>query len=125
MLTQKYRQAATETSKMQHCFLAFGLPSDLRTEAKNPHCLYMTWKKADGPVTGYRIYCFPGDSKQAEIIKDIHGCNLKETIISGLRPETEYRVGITSISVKTESNIVLSEQQIRMRKCIILECFSR
>ena len=63
----------------------------------------MTWEKPAGPVTGYRIYCFPGESQQAEIIKDIYDCNLKETIISGLRPETEYRVGITSISVKTES----------------------
>ena len=99
------------------CFLGFGLPSRLRTEAKNPHCLYLMWEKAVGPVTGYRVYCFPADSQKAEIIKDIHDGDLDKAVISGLKPETEYRVGITSVSSGIESNIVFSEGQIKMRKC--------
>ena len=101
---------------MQHCFLAFGLPKKLRTEPKNPHCLFVTWNKAPGPVTGYKVYCFPGDARKADIIKDIHDGNLELALISGLKPETEYRVGITSISSGIESNLVPSEGLIRMRK---------
>ena len=70
-----------------------------------------------GPVTGYRVYCFPADSQKAEIIKDIHDGDLDKVVISGLKPETEYRVGITSVSSRIESNIIFSEGQIKMRKC--------
>ena len=91
----------------------------LLTKPKNPHCLNVTWKKAGGPVTGYRIYCYPGDSKKPEIIKDIQDGNIDMVDISGLKPETEYRVEITSVFSGIESSI--SEGQIKMRKYIIKE----
>ena len=96
----------------------FGLPSQLKTEPKNPHCLYTTWKKAAGPVTGYKVYCYPGDSQQAEIIKDIHDSNLDMAVISGLKPETIYRVGLTSVSSGIESNLAFSEEKVKLRKFI-------
>ena len=99
-------------------FLGFGLPSQLQTEPKNPHCLYLTWKKAPGPVTGYRVYCFLCDCEQAEIIKDIHDCDLEMAIISGLKPETVYRVGIASVSSGIESNLAFSEEKVKLRKFI-------
>ena len=88
------------------------------SEPKNPHCLHVTWNKAAGPVSGYRLYIFPDDSQKAEIVKDIHDMNQVSTVISGLKPETMYRVGITSVSSGIESKIVYSEQQIKMRKSL-------
>ena len=76
----------------------------------------MTWKEAAGPVTGYRIYCFPNESQKAEIIKDLTDVKQLSAIISGLKPETVYKVGITSVSFGTESKLVYSEEQLRMRK---------
>ena len=67
-------------------------------------------------MTGYRVYCFLGDSKRAEIIKYIDGANEEAVIISGLKPDTEYRVGIKSVSSESEGKLVFSEDQIRMRK---------
>ena len=101
------------------CYISgFGLPSELESKPENPHCLHVTWKKADGPVSGYRLYIFPDDSQKAEIVKDIHDLNQVSAVISGLKPETMYRVGITSISSGIESKIVYSEQQIKMRKSL-------
>ena len=85
---------------------------------KNPHCMHIMWKKAAGPVTGYRVYCFPGDSLKAEIIKDIDGGNTESAFISGLKPETTYRVGVTSVSSGTESKQVFCDHQL-MRKFIM------
>ena len=79
--------------------------------------MFVKWKKAPGPVTGYKVYCFPGNTRKADIIKDIHDGNLELAFISGLKPETEYRVGISSISSGTESNLLPSEGLVRMRKC--------
>ena len=108
---------------LQHCsfvfyFPDFGLPSTLKSESKNPHCLYIRWKKASGPVTGYRVYCFPEGSQKAEIVKDIFDVNQVSAIISGLKPEAVYRVGISSVSAGTESKLVYSEEKLRMRKFI-------
>ena len=93
----------------------FGLPSELRAQPENPHCLHVTWKKAIGSVTGYRVYCFPVESQTAEIIKDIHG-NQDSLVISGLRPDKKYRIGITSLSSETESKLVSFEEHHKMRK---------
>ena len=76
----------------------------------------VTWKKAAAAVTGYRVYCFPGDSLKAEIIKDIDGGNTESAFTSGLKPEITYRVGITSVSSRAESKQVFSDHQISMRK---------
>ena len=99
----------------------FGLPSKVRAEPKNPHCLNVTWKKAIGPVTEYRVYCFPGESQMAEIIKQIQDGNTESTIISGLKPEEMYRVAITSVSNEIEGKFVYLEekQQVRMRRSLI------
>ena len=96
--------------------IEIGLPSELTIEAINPHCLNVKWKKATGPVMGYRVYCFPGDSSKVEIIKDISKEIEESAVISGLKPETEYRVGITSVSLRTESKLVFSEHKIKLRK---------
>ena len=95
------------------------MPSEIRTTPKNPHCLQIAWKKAAGPVTGYRVYCIPGDSLKAEIIKDIVGGNTESAFISGLKPETTYRVGVTSVSSGTESKQVFCDQQLSMRKIML------
>ena len=91
-----------------------GLPSEIKTQPENPHCLHVTWKKAIGSVTGYRVYCFPDDSQTAEIIKDIQDGMQESVVISGLKPDRKYRIGITSLSSETESKLV--EHQSRMRK---------
>ena len=98
----------------------FGLPRMLRAEAKNPHCLTVTWTKAADPVTGYKIHCFPGDSWKAEIVKEIEDVNKESEVISCLRPETVYRVGITSVCSGIQSKMVFSEQELKMRKSDII-----
>ena len=96
------------------------LPSELRTKPEGPHCLHVTWKRAvSGPVTGYNIYCFPGDSQKAEIIQHISDVNQESAIISGLKPDQIYRVGVTSVYSGTESRHLLSEEHTKMRKSIM------
>ena len=85
-------------------------------EPKNPHSLKVTWKKATGPVTGYRVHCFPGDSQIAEIVKDMPDGNQLSGFISGLKPETVYRVAVTSVSSGTESKLVFSRDELTLRK---------
>ena len=83
----------------------FGLTSMLRAEAKNPHCLNVTWTKAADPVTGYKIHCFPADSWKPEIVKEIvkEIEDVNKEVISGLRPEKVYRLGITSACSGSQS----------------------
>ena len=77
----------------------------------------MTWKKAADPVTGYRIYCINADSQTAEIIKDVVGVNHESVFISGLKPETNYKVGITSVSLGMQSTLVFpKEEEVNLRK---------
>ena len=78
----------------------------------------MTWKKATGPVTGYRVHCFSGDSHKAEIVKDIPDGNQESEFVSGLKPETVYRVAITSVSSGIESQFVFSKGEVTLRKSI-------
>ena len=94
----------------------FGLPSNISTQPLNPHCLCVTWKKAIGSVTGYRVYCFPDDSEKAEVTKTISDGNQDSVVISGLRPDKKYRIGITSLSSETESKLVSIEEQQKMCK---------
>ena len=102
----------------------FGAPSEIIAQAVHPNCLHVTWKKAVGPVTGYRVYCFNGDSTTAELIKEVQ--NDEQMIISGLKPDTQYRIGVASLSSDTESNTVFRKDVYRMRKstlwlaCILL-----
>ena len=88
----------------------------LHAQAKNPHCLDVSWQKAAHPVTGYKIYCFPGNSPKAGIIKHINDVNQESAVISGLKPETMYKVVITSVSAGTESTMEISGDEIKMRK---------
>ena len=122
-------------------------------EPKNPHSFKVTWKKATGPVTGYRVHCFPVNSQRAEIVKHIPDGNqvsglvsglkhipdgnqvsgfvsgLKHIpdgnqvsgFVSGLKPETVYRVAITSVSSGTESKLVFSKDEVKLRKSIMNE----
>ena len=92
------------------------MPSVCLTEPKNPHCLKVTWKKAPGPVTGYRLYFFSIDSQKAEIVKDIPDGNQESEFVSGLKPETVYRVAITSFSSGFESKLVFTKDDITLRK---------
>ena len=93
----------------------YGIPSDIRLECSNPHCLNVTWKKPAQPVKGYRVYCFPGESNKAETIKEVHDGKQSSVIVSGLKPDKTYRVGIKSFSQRTESRLVFSEDHIKMR----------
>ena len=101
----------------------FAIPSQLKTEPKNPHCIKVTWKKVADPVTGYRIYCYPTDSHIAEIIKEIPDVNQESVIISGLKPARVYRVGITSVSYRDEGKLLFSENEVRLRKSIFYNFF--
>ena len=94
----------------------FALPSKLKTETKNPHCLEVTWKKAAGPVTGYKIYCSTTDSNMAEIIKEIPDVNQESVIISGFKPDKTYRVGITSVSFQDEGKLLFTANEVKLRK---------
>ena len=73
------------------------------------------WKKAIGSVTGYRVHCFPGDSQKAEFVQEIYDGQQGTVVISGLKPDKKYRIGISSVSTETESKIVFLKQQLRMR----------
>ena len=95
------------------------MPSTLLTEPKNPHCLKVTWKKATGPVTGYRLYFFSGDSHKAEIVKDIPDGSQESEFVSGLKPETVYRVAVTSVSSGIESQFVFSKDEVTLRESIM------
>ena len=92
-------------------------------ESRNPHNLKVTWKKASGPVTGYRVHCFPGDSQKAEIVKHIPDGNQVSGFVSGLKPETVYRVAVTSVSSGTESKLVFSKDELKLRKTIVQKYF--
>ena len=95
-------------------------PSELRTKPESPHCLHITWKRPlSDCVTGYNIYCFLGDSQKAEIVKHISNVSQESAIISGLKPDQIYRVGITSVCSGTESKHLFSAEHTRMRKFII------
>ena len=93
----------------------YGIPSEIKMETASPQCLFVKWKKPTEPVNGYRIYCYPAESKKAEIIKDVHDGKQSSAIISGLKPDKTYRVGIKSVSSGTESKLVFSEDHITMR----------
>ena len=93
----------------------YGIPSEIKMETANPHFLNVTWKKTTEPVNGYRVYCYPAESKKAEIVKDVHDGKHSSVIISGLKPDKTYRVGIKSVSQRTESKLVFSEDNITMR----------
>ena len=94
----------------------FGVPGEIRAQAAHPHCLHVTWKKAAGPVSGYRVYCFSGESTLPQFIKDIHDKDTECAIVSGLSPNTQYRVGVASLSNDIESNTVFSEEKLKTRK---------
>ena len=84
-------------------------------ETASPHCLFVKWNKPAEPVNGYRVYCYPAESKKAEMIKEVHDGKQTSVTISGLKPDQTYRVGIKSVSSRTESKLVFSEDQITMR----------
>ena len=67
-------------------------------------------------MTGYRVYCFPENSDKAEVVKDIHDRNEESVVISGLKPGKVYKVGISSVSSGTKSELVSSEEKIKLRK---------
>ena len=94
----------------------FGVPGEIRAQAVHPHCLHITWKKAAGPVSGYRVYCFSGESTVPQFIKDIHDKDTECAIVTGLRPDTKYRVGVASLSLDIQSNTVFSEEKLKTRK---------
>ena len=108
-----------------HVFISdFGLPSNLKLETINPHCLNVSWKKAADPVTGYRIYCINTDSQTAEIIKDIPGVNQESMFISGLKPETKYRVGITAVYSGMQSTLVFQKDEVKLRMKIFITVYA-
>ena len=103
--------------------LACGLPAVLGVKPINPHCLHVSWQKATGPITIYRIHCYPHDSQRADVIKEIKDKGQDSEIITGLKPETEYRVGITSVSSGTESKLLLFKDKVKLRRLQSHSCF--
>ena len=106
-----------------YCFAGFGLPSVSMVEPKNPHCFEVTCKEAVGPVTGYRVHCFSGDSQKAEIVKDILDGNQESEFVSGLKPGTTYKVAITAVSSGIESKLVFSKDKVTLRKLILINIY--
>ena len=94
----------------------FGVPGEIRAQAVHPHCLHVTWKKASGSVSGYRVYCFSDESTQPQFIQDIHDKDTEYAIVTGLSPDTQYRVCVASLSNDIESNTVFSEEKLKTRK---------
>ena len=92
------------------------LQNEFTVEVINPHCLNVKWKETASPVTGYKVYCFPGDSQKPEIIQEIQDVNQQSAVISGLKPNTVYRVEITSVLSGSESEPVLVKGRCIMRK---------
>ena len=97
-------------------FADFGLPEDVKAKPVGPHYIHVTWKKATGPVIGYKIHCFPGESQQVEIIKDISNVDQKSALISGLKPNQPYHVGVSSATLDARSKLVFTREQVRMGK---------
>ena len=100
------------------CIVEIRPPSELTVESTSPHCLQVTWKKAADQVTGYKVYCFPDKSQKPEIVKDIPDGNQETVTMSGLKPETVYRVGITSVFRGTESKLLFTDDQLKMRMSV-------
>ena len=100
------------------CIVDIRPPSELTVESTSPHCLQVTWKKAADQVTGYKVYCLLEKSQKAEVVKDIPDGNQESVIISGLKPETVYRVGITSVFRETESKLLFTDDHIKMRMSV-------
>ena len=96
----------------------FELQNEFMVEVINPHCLNVKWKKTSDPVTGYKVYCFPGDSQKPEVIQEVKDVNQQSAVISGLKPQTVYRVEITSVSSGNESKPVLVKGYYTMRKSL-------
>ena len=76
----------------------------------------MSWSKAAGPVTGYKVYCYPSESREAEITKDIWELTREHVVIDGLKPNCTYRVGMASVTEDVNSKLVFTKDQITMRK---------
>ena len=49
-------------------------------------------------------------------MKDIHGKDTEYAVVSGLRPDTQYKVGVASLSNDIESNTVFNEEKLKTRK---------
>ena len=90
------------------------MPYDIKTKPIGPHEIHVTWKKAAGPVTGYRVYCCPDDSQQAETMTEVPDVDQESVIISGLKPNHIYRVAIASVTSKARSKLVFSSKHVRM-----------
>ena len=96
----------------------FGTPTEIDAKAVHPHCLDVSWKKAAGHVTGYRVYCYSTDSTKADIISDVHDKDTESLTVTGLNPDTNYRVGVASLSSDTESYTVFMKKLCKMRKLV-------
>ena len=106
---------------IRHCILEHVKP--FHAYAKSPHCLQVSWKTAAYPVTGYTIYCFPGDSQKADVVKYINNVKESTAIISGLKPETVYRVAIAAVSSGSEGTQVFSKDEVKLRKAPLYNCY--
>ena len=58
-------------------------------------------------------------------MKDIKHRSQDSDLITGLKPDTEYRLGITSVSSGTESKLLLSEDKVKLRKLQSHSCVPR
>ena len=95
----------------------FGVPGEIRAQAVHPHCLHVRWKKAAGSVSGYRVYCFCGDSTQPQFIKNIHDRDTECAVIGCLTPDMQYRIGVAAFSADIETNTVFNDESLKTRKC--------
>ncbi|XP_066515911.1 tenascin [Hoplias malabaricus] len=79
-------------------------PGDLHTVAQTEDSITVEWKNSRVPVDGYRIKYGPfiGGSHGEDIVARRPG-NTSQATITGLKPGTEYGIGVTAIKKEKES----------------------
>ncbi|XP_078695724.1 fibronectin-like [Branchiostoma floridae x Branchiostoma belcheri] len=75
--------------------------TDLKFVEVTDFMLVFTWVPPDAAVTGYRIMC--GQEEATERLIPSPGPGARSAVITGLQPDTIYKVAITTIGVYRES----------------------
>ena len=98
------------------CFLLESeMASTLIVIPINQISIQVSWKKPFVPVSGYKISCFSDGCDDVEITKEIDDPSKETEFVSGLTPESVYKVVLTSIYEDKRLSEKIGEEEIRMR----------